>query len=165
MSWPLGSSAPVRGESAGDRTVGRRASKEGRHGLVQRSARGIRARRIRWLSSFVAVLVAITCGSASAGATVVDRDRFTRSYDDVRWDCGYPLQVSGVESHKVQVRANKKLDGYVFVTDNYDVTEVWTAADGRSFTLSGNGSPRTSRPSASRIGLRVHLPQLRSARP
>ena len=101
--------------------------------------RGIRARRIRWLSSFVAVLVAITCGSVSAGASVVDRDRFTRSYNDVRWDCGYPLQVSGVESHKVQVRKNKKLDGYDFVTDNYDVTEVWTAADGRSFTLTGSG--------------------------
>ena len=101
--------------------------------------RGNRARRIRWLSSFVAVLVAITCGSASAGASVVDRDRSTRSYDEVRWDCGYPMQVVGVESHKVQVRANKKLDGFVFVTDNYDVTEVWTAKDGRSFTLAANG--------------------------
>ena len=101
--------------------------------------RGIRARRIRWLSSFVAVLVAITCGSGSAGASVVDRERSTRSYDEVRWDCGYPMQVVGVESHKVQVRANKKLDGFVFVTDNYDVTEVWTAKDGRSFTLAANG--------------------------
>ena len=101
--------------------------------------RGIRARRLRWLSSFVVVLVAITCGSAPAGATVIDRERSTRSYDEVRWDCGYPMQVVGVESHKVQVRANKKLDGYDFVTDNYDVTEVWTAEDGRSFKLAANG--------------------------
>ena len=28
---------------------------------------------------------------------------------------------------------------HIFVTDNYDFTEVWTAADGRSFTLAGNG--------------------------
>jgi len=49
------------------------------------------------------------------------------------------MQVVGVESHKVQVRANKKLDGYDFVTDNYDVTEVWTAEDGRSFTMAANG--------------------------
>ena len=101
--------------------------------------RGIRARRLRWLSSFVVVLVAITCGSASAGATVIDRERSTRSYDEVRWDCGYPMQVVGVESHTVQVRANKKLDGYDFVTDNYYVTEVWTAKDGRSFKLAANG--------------------------
>ena len=36
--------------------------------------RGIRARRLRWLGGFVAVLVAITCGSASASATVSDHN-------------------------------------------------------------------------------------------
>ena len=101
--------------------------------------RGIRARRLRWLSSFIAVLVVVTCG-ASASATVVDREQFTRSYvDEVRWDCGYPMKVTGVESHKVQFRANKKLDGYGFFTDNYNVAETWKAADGRSFTLAANG--------------------------
>ena len=100
--------------------------------------RGFQARRLRWLSFFVVILVAITCGSSSAGASVVDRDQFTRSYNDVRWDCGYPLNVVGVESHKVLVRVDKKLPGNAFVTDNFDFTEVWTAADGRHFTLSGN---------------------------
>src|SRR5690349_14882841 len=93
---------------------------------------GFRARRLRWLSFFAAVLVAITWGSASAGASAVDHQRFTRTYDDVRWDCGYPLSVVGIESHNVLVRADKKLAGHAFVTDNFDFTEVWTAADGRT---------------------------------
>jgi hypothetical protein len=98
-----------------------------------------RVRRLRWLSFIVAVVVAFTYGSATAGASVVDREKFTNSYDEVRWDCGYPMQVVGVESHKTHVRADKKLDGNVFVTDNYNVNEVWTAADGRSFALAANG--------------------------
>ena len=48
------------------------------------------------------------------------------------------MKVVGVESHKVQVRADKKLEGIVFVTDNYDFKEAWTAADGRSFTMTAN---------------------------
>ena len=49
------------------------------------------------------------------------------------------MHVAGVDSHLVQVRADKKLDGNVFVTDNYQFEETWTAADGRWFTLSANG--------------------------
>ena len=45
------------------------------------------------------------------------------------------MQIAGVESHKIQVRANKKVDGIVFGTDNYAFKETWTTADGRWFTL------------------------------
>jgi hypothetical protein len=85
------------------------------------------------------VLAAVTWGSASASATIVERDRFTRPYDDIRWDCGYAMRVVGAESHKVQVRVDKKVGDIVFVTDNYDFKETWTAADGRWFTLAANG--------------------------
>ena len=71
----------------------------------------IRTRRLHWLISFVAALVAMSFGSVSASATVTDHQRFTRSYEDVRWDCGYPMSVVGVETHNVLVRADKKLDG------------------------------------------------------
>ena len=126
--------------------------------------RGLRARRLRWLSFFVVVLVAITCGSASAGASVVDHQRFTRSYGDVRWDCGYPLSVVGVESHNVLVRADKKLADHVFVTDNFDFTEVWTAAGRPAFTLAGNAVAKDVKSkSRRRIRLRIHLPNNRSA--
>ena len=99
---------------------------------------GTRMRRLSGLGGVVAVLVALTWGSAPASATIIDRDTYTRPYDEVRWDCGYAMRVVGVESHRVKVRTDKKLDGNVYITDNYDFTEVWTAADGRSFTLAAN---------------------------
>jgi hypothetical protein len=48
------------------------------------------------------------------------------------------MSVVGVESHNVLIRADKKLADHAFVTDNYKYTEVWTAPDGRSFTLAGH---------------------------
>ena len=103
-------------------------------GLIGRT----RTRRISWLAVFVAVLVAMTWVGTPASATNVERDTYTQPYDYVSWDCGYAMRVVGVESHKVEVRTDNKIDGNVFVTDNYEFKEVWTAADGRSFTLSGN---------------------------
>ena len=100
-------------------------------------SRGARTRR-RWLVCVIAVLAALIASSAPASATIIERYRSTQTYDEVRWDCGYPMKVVGVETHKVQVRADKKLDGNAYVTDNYDFKEVWTAADGRSFTLTAN---------------------------
>jgi hypothetical protein len=96
-------------------------------------------RRVLALASALAIVATLTWGSAPASATILGRDTYTRPYDEVRWDCGYAMRVVGVESHKVQVRVDKKLVGNVFVTDNYDYREVWTATDGRSFTMAGNG--------------------------
>jgi hypothetical protein len=96
-------------------------------------------RRLGRLGCAVAVLVAMIWAAAPASATIITRAQTTQSYNEVRWDCGYPMTVVGVQSHKVQIRADNQLDGNVFYTDNYDFKEVWTAADGRSFTRSGNG--------------------------
>ena len=68
-------------------------------------------------------------------------------FDD--WDCGYEMHVEGVESHKIQLRTDKKLDGNVFFTDNYSCGKP-----GRRPTDGGSGcrptaSSRTSRPSRS----------------
>jgi hypothetical protein len=94
-------------------------------------------RRLSWLGC--AVLVSMIWSAAPASATIISRDQTTLPYNEVRWDCGYPMTVVGVASHKVQVRADNQLAGNVFFTDNYDFKEVWTAADGRSFTQSANG--------------------------
>jgi len=91
------------------------------------------------IGALSAVLAALTLGSAPASATIISRDSSIRNYDDVRWDCGYPMRVVGVESHHVQVRADNQVAGNVFVTDQYSFHEVWTAADGRSFSQAGNG--------------------------
>jgi hypothetical protein len=104
-----------------------------------RPIRGSRTRGLRVLGCIAALLVALTSASASATATIGDRFKFSNPYDFVSWDCGYPMDVAGVESHLVLVRNDKSLDGNVFVTDNYEFKETWTSADGTWFSLAGNG--------------------------
>jgi dienelactone hydrolase len=101
--------------------------------------RRIRTRRSRGLAVLGSALIAMTLATGSASATIIERDRFTNHYEFTAWDCGYPMQVVGDESHLIQVRADNRLDGNAFFTDNYQFSETWTAADGRWFTLSGNG--------------------------
>ena len=80
----------------------------------------------------------LTAGSASA--TVVERERVLKNpYEFTAWDCGYPMQVVGVETHMIHVRANSRLEDNFLFTNNYAWRETWTAADGRSFMISGNG--------------------------
>jgi predicted esterase len=47
--------------------------------------------------------------------------------------------MPGVETHLIHVRADRRVDDNFFFTNNYAWRETWTAADGRSFTISGNG--------------------------
>jgi dienelactone hydrolase len=102
----------------------------------------IRATRGSWLrvfGCFVATLVALVWTGTSAEATIGDRYRVTNTYEFVNWDCGYPMRVTGVESDQVLVRTDKKLDGNVFVTNNFEIHETWTASDGRWFAVAANG--------------------------
>ena len=101
--------------------------------------RGGRGRRVRRLAPLLAMLAALTWAAAPANATIVDRERFTRTYDDIRWDCGYPMRVVGVESHTIHLRPAPKAADFAFFTDNYSFKETWTTADGRSFGLQANG--------------------------
>ena len=104
--------------------------------LIRRSSR---ARR--WLGLTAAIVITMTLTAGSASATVVERERvFKNPYEFTAWDCGYPMQVVGVETHLIHVRADRqRLDDNFFFTNNYAWRETWTAADGRSFTISGNG--------------------------
>ena len=103
--------------------------------LIRRSSR---ARR--WLGLTAAIVITMTLTGGSASATVVERERvFKNPYEFVAWDCGYPMQVVGVETHLIHVRADRRVDDNFFFTNNYAWRETWTAADGRSFTISGNG--------------------------
>ncbi len=103
--------------------------------LIRRSSR---ARR--WLGLTAAIVITMTLTAGSASATVVERERvFKNPYEFTAWDCGYPMQVVGVETHMIHVRANSRLEDNVLFTNNYAWRETWTAADGRSFTISGNG--------------------------
>jgi dienelactone hydrolase len=103
--------------------------------LLRRSSR---ARRLLGLFGPTLIVMTLTAGSASA--TVVERERvFKNPYEFTAWDCGYPMQVTGVDTHFIHLRQDRKNDNIAFFTNNYSWRETWTAADGRSFTVSGNG--------------------------
>ena len=101
--------------------------------------RRARSRRLRGLAVIGSALIAMTLVAGSASAANVERERFTADYEFDNWMCGYEMRVAGVETHLLQWRTDKKLDGNVFFTNNYAFRETWTAADGRWFTASGNG--------------------------
>jgi predicted esterase len=103
--------------------------------LLRRSSR---MRRL--LGLFAAALITMTLTAGSASATVVDRERvFNNPYEFTAWDCGYPMQVEGLDTHFIHVRQDPHNPDNTFFTINYSWRETWTAADGRSFGLSGNG--------------------------
>ena len=102
-------------------------------------ARASRTRRLRAMSAVIAAVLVMTMGSGAASAAGGDWTHSTNSYDFVHWDCGYPVRVVGTESHSVKTRVDKKLPGVSYVTDKFEFSEVWTAPDGRWFTLSGHG--------------------------
>ena len=99
-----------------------------------------RSRARRWLGLLGASLIVLTLTASSATATIVERDRSIKTpYDFTAWDCGYAMQGTGVSTDLIHVRADNTNPDIFFFTDNYAVTETWTAPDGRSFTLSHNG--------------------------
>ncbi len=100
--------------------------------------RRTRKRHFRVVGCLVAVLAALTWGGGSASAAS-DWTSSTRSYDDVRWDCGYATRVAGTEFHTTRTKPDKKLPDVVYVTDKFHFSETWTGPDGRWFTLSGHG--------------------------
>ena len=94
----------------------------------------------RAAASAIAALLLLVAATAPASATILEREIVTKhAYDDVRWDCGYAMRVVGVETIRTKVRLDKGLEGNSFFTNNYAFTETWTAEDGRSFGLAGNG--------------------------
>jgi predicted esterase len=101
--------------------------------------RGRRTRH-RGLAVLGSALIALSLAVGSASATV-DRDPpvVDEPYAFDAWDCGYLMRVEGVQSHRVHVRTDQRVDDNFFFTDNYAWRETWTAEDGRSFTLSANG--------------------------
>ena len=114
------------------------------------SVPAVRVRRRRSVAVIVGALMALSLGSVPVSATIVERNRFTAA----RTSSWLGLRLSDDRSrasrrHKVLVRADRKVDGLVYVTDNYAFKETWTAADGRSFALSATRSARMSRPSRS----------------
>jgi hypothetical protein len=105
-------------------------------GLIRRARR----RRLRVIGVLGVLIGLLTLGSGTASATIADRSgKVTQPYEFVNWDCGYELDVAGITTDQVLVRVDRTDPRIVFVTDNYQFHETWTAADGRSFVFEGNG--------------------------
>jgi dienelactone hydrolase len=94
--------------------------------------------RMRLLGILGSTLITLTLATGSASATIVDRETFSDHYQFTSWDCGYPMQVAGVFSDELQVRADSKNADIAYFTTRHSFKETWTAQDGRSFTLSGH---------------------------
>ena len=100
----------------------------------------VRSRRRGWLGLLGATLILMTLSAGSASATIIERDRSIKiPYAFTAWDCGYPMQVSGVSTDLVHIRADTKNPDIAYFTDNYAVKETWTTADGSFFTVTHNG--------------------------
>jgi dienelactone hydrolase len=98
-----------------------------------------RLRQRRAVAAVIGALLALTVGSAPASATIVERDHVVNEpYEFVAGNCGYPMQVTGESRHTFRIRADAKDDRIVYVTETYAFRETWTAADGRSFSVSAN---------------------------
>jgi len=97
-----------------------------------------RTRRLRALGVLGSALIALTLATGPASATIVDRHNESGPYEFTAWDCGYPMQVAGAFSDDIQVRVDTKNADIAYVTNRHSFKETWTAADGRSFTLSGH---------------------------
>jgi dienelactone hydrolase len=100
--------------------------------------RRTRPRRIRALGVLGSALIALTMATGSASATIVDRHNESGPYEFTAWDCGYPMEVEGLFSDDIQVRADNRNADIAYFTDRHSFKETWTAEDGRSFTLSGH---------------------------
>jgi dienelactone hydrolase len=112
--------------------------------------RSARASRGRAFACLVAALALLLAGAVPASATVLEHTHFTQPYAFVNWSCGYPMDVLGQESHTVVVRADKRTDEIVYVTDVFAYDETWTNAVGNSFRVSANGVAKDVR--AKRLG-------------
>ena len=98
-----------------------------------------RSGRLSRFGVLVAVVAVVALGAAPASAANIEHFQTSGSWDEVRWDCGYPMRVVGEGSENVVIRTDKKLDGNLFFTVNYAWAETWTTEDGRWFGLAGNG--------------------------
>lgn len=96
--------------------------------------------RVR-MHTLVAVTVAVAAlGTGTAGATVVERGKYSEPYSFTHDDCGFDVDVEGTVSGNFRLRAGKgKTDTAFFNLDNYSFTETQTnPVTGEFLTITGN---------------------------
>ena len=70
--------------------------------------------------------------ASGRGAPVEREQTVNQPYEDVVWDCGYPLELKGTITHVFTLRADPRLEGELILMDQYSFTETYTNASGES---------------------------------
>jgi hypothetical protein len=90
-----------------------------------------------------AALVALAAGliAGTAGATVVERGRYSDTYSDTFSDCGFPIRLEGTASGQYRFREGKgKTETAFFLRDTFRFRDVYTNTDtGEWFVVTGHG--------------------------
>src|SRR5215203_2817273 len=94
----------------------------------------------KWMRRTVAVAAALTClTAATAPAAVVEQGRFVDEQYGFAYDCGFPVEVSGVASGNFRLRAGTGDDATIFFAlDRLAYREIHTnPLTGEWFSVSG----------------------------
>ena len=100
----------------------------------------------RALALAAAVVLAMTLASAPVSATTGKVLHLTASFEYDAWDCGYPMHVAVDSRDTVVVQEHSDGGGVAITSDKFQVMEVWTNADGASFTVERNGLQKDYKP-------------------
>ncbi len=91
-----------------------------------------------------AVLVALAAGllAATAGATIVERGRYSETESDTFSDCGFPIQFEGSVSGQFRLRQGTgKAATAFFLRDTFRFRDVYTnIKTGEWFVVTGHGT-------------------------
>lgn len=99
------------------------------------------ARQPTRVLTVVAALALMIVAAASAGATIVESDRYEFSFSDSYADCGFDVAVEAAVSGHFRIRAGKGgTDTAFFLRDNFSYGETHTnVVTGESLTIEGHG--------------------------
>ena len=94
-----------------------------------------------WRLPIGAALGALLICSATAGAQVIERERYSGTFSGDEESCGYDLHFEGTYSGLImwKMRGNQ-LTPTPYFFDNYEYREVLALEDGRGFIIQGNGT-------------------------
>ena len=95
--------------------------------------------RIARIFTAVAVMALMIVSAAPAGATVIERDRYSFDFADTYDDCGFEVVVVGTVSGQMRIRAGTgKAETAFFIRDTVSYTETHTNVEtGEFLTIEG----------------------------
>ena len=94
-------------------------------------------RGLGWWLATATALGALLLSSVTAGARVIERERYSGTFSGNEVSCGHHLHFEGTFSGLFMVKSRDDQPPSAF--DNYEVHEVFTEADGDGYIIDQNG--------------------------